>query len=107
MAARKKSTRRRKAARKPAARRKARGKVAKRKTSRKAGRKKTARKKSASKMASGPTTWGYLLLALKYSKWFGVRRGFWKRRIAEHDARRVAASHTEERPLPCAASQAA
>lgn len=65
------------------------------------------RKKSASKMASAPTTWGYLLLALKYSKWFGVRRGYWKRRIAEHDAGRAAVPQIKERPTPCAASQAA
>ncbi|HPF37658.1 MAG TPA: glycosyltransferase [Phycisphaerae bacterium] len=65
------------------------------------------RKKSVSKMASLPTTWGYLLLAMKYSKWFGVRRGYWKRRIAEFRDPRVSASPQEERPVSCAASQAA
>ncbi|MCA9255905.1 MAG: glycosyltransferase [Phycisphaerales bacterium] len=65
------------------------------------------RKKSASKMASLPTTWGYLLLAIKYSKWIGVRRGYWKRRIAEFRAARSPASAAEERPVSCAASQAA
>lgn len=62
------------------------------------------RKKSASKMASMPTTWGYLLLAMKYSKWFGARRGYWKRRIAE---RTTQSSDASERSSPCAASQAA
>lgn len=65
------------------------------------------RKKSASKMASAPTTWGYLLLALKYSKWFGMRRRFWKRRIAELTARPDFNAIHRERSTPCAASQAA
>lgn len=64
------------------------------------------RKKSASKMASLPTTWGYLLLAFKYSKWFGVRRRFWKRRIAAFDVHRTTPNENE-RSSPCAASQAA
>jgi dolichol-phosphate mannosyltransferase len=41
------------------------------------------RKKSASKMATWPTTWGYLALAWKYSPWIGLRRGHWRRRIAQ------------------------
>ncbi len=65
------------------------------------------RKKSASKMASMPTTWGYLLLALKYSKWFGVRRRFWKRRIGELTGAVSEQTTQTERPATCAASQAA
>lgn len=61
-------------------------------------------KKSESKMACAPTTAGYLLLAVKYNRWFGIRRRFWKRRIAQ-SLTEPAPDMTGHRELePCVAS---
>ena len=39
------------------------------------------RKRSESKMASWPTTVGYVLLALRYGSWCGIRRRSWRKKI--------------------------
>ncbi len=65
------------------------------------------RKKSASKMASLPTTWGYVLLAMKYGRWCGLRRRAWRARIAARPAATPRPPSTPERSIACAASRAA
>ncbi len=63
-------------------------------------------KKSASKMATWPTTRGYLALAWKYSPWMGRRRGYWRRRIAEHRAAVGWPDRTREETKVCVESPA-